>query len=106
MKKLFIVFALVLTSAAAQAVEKRYVTDTLWLQLRSGPSQEYRILKALQSGEHLIFISEDEIAMRGSTSDIISIFLQLANVERLQSNEMVIHAIDADSLIFAVKLSN
>ncbi|MAS23892.1 MAG: hypothetical protein CMI08_16660 [Oceanospirillaceae bacterium] len=59
-KKLFIVFALVLTSAAAQAVEKRYVTDTLWLQLRSGPSQEYRILKALQSGEHLIFISEDE----------------------------------------------
>ena len=60
MKKLFIVFALVLTSAAAQAVEKRYVTDTLWLQLRSGPSQEYRILKALQSGEHLIFISEDE----------------------------------------------
>ena len=51
-------------------------------------------------------ISEDEIAMRGSTSDIISIFLQLANAERLQSNEMVIHSIDADSLIFAVKLSN
>ena len=51
-------------------------------------------------------ISEDEIAMRGSTSDIISIFLQLANAEKLQSNEMVIHSIDADSLIFAVKFSN
>ena len=44
--------------------------------------------------------------MLGSTSDIISIFLQLANAERLQSNEMVIHSIDVDSLIFAVKLSN
>jgi len=51
-------------------------------------------------------ISEDEIAMRGSTSAIISIFLQLANAERLQTNEMVIHSIDADSLIFTVKLSN
>ena len=51
-------------------------------------------------------ISEDEIAMRGSTSDIISIFLQLANAERLQSNEMAIHSIDSENLIFAVKLSN
>ena len=51
-------------------------------------------------------ISQDEIAMRGSTSDIISIFLQLANAEKLQSNEMAIHSIDANSLIFAVKLSN
>ena len=51
-------------------------------------------------------ISENEIAMRGSTSDIISIFLQLANAERLQSNEMVIHSFDADSLIFAVKFLN
>jgi len=51
-------------------------------------------------------ISENEITMRGSTSDIISIFLQLANAERLQSNEMLIHSIDADTLIFTVKLSN
>ncbi len=51
-------------------------------------------------------ISQDEIAMRGSISDIISIFLQLANAEKLQSNEMIIHSIDADSLIFAVKFSN
>ena len=51
-------------------------------------------------------ISQDEIAMRGSISDIISIFLQLANAEKLKSNEMIIHSIDADSLIFAVKFSN
>ncbi len=61
----------------------------------------------VKTGKHVkTVISEDEIAMRGSTSDIISIFLQLANAERLQTNEMVIHSIDADSLIFAVKFSN
>jgi len=59
-KNLIICVTLLFTSIAANAVEKRYVTDTLWLQLRSGPSQEFRILKALQSGEHLIFIEEDE----------------------------------------------
>ena len=41
------------------AVEKRYVADSLWLQLRSGPGNDFRILKALKSGEHLIFIEED-----------------------------------------------
>jgi len=61
----------------------------------------------VKTGKHVkTVISEDEIAMRGSISDIISIFLQLANAERLQTNEMAIHSIDADSLIFAVKLSN
>ncbi len=60
MKKILLTLTLIVSAAAANAVEKRYVTDTLWLQLRSGPSQEYRILKALQSGEHLIFVEEDE----------------------------------------------
>ncbi len=59
MKKFLIALSLLATAATAAAVEKRYVTDTLWLQLRSGPSQEFRILKALSSGEHLIFIEED-----------------------------------------------
>lgn len=59
MKKLVLAFTLLLTALSASAVEKRYVTDTLWLQLRSGPSQEFRILKALPSGEHLVFIEED-----------------------------------------------
>lgn len=54
-------FALSTVSLSTQAaVEKRYVSDSLWLQLRSGPSSEFRILKALRSGEHLIFIEEDE----------------------------------------------
>ncbi|MDK2776115.1 MAG: TIGR04211 family SH3 domain-containing protein [Pseudomonadota bacterium] len=60
MKKILLTLTLIISAATANAVEKRYVTDTLWLQLRSGPSQEYRILKALQSGEHLIFVEEDE----------------------------------------------
>ena len=61
----------------------------------------------VKTGKHVkTVISEDEIVMRGSTSDIISIFLQLANAERLQTNKMVIHSIDVDSLIFAVKFSN
>ncbi|MFY9178949.1 MAG: TIGR04211 family SH3 domain-containing protein [Venatoribacter sp.] len=60
MKKLIIGLSLLsLSVVASAAVEKRYVTDTLWLQLRSGPSMEYRILKQLVSGENLIFISDD-----------------------------------------------
>ncbi|PHS64433.1 MAG: peptide-binding protein [Thalassobium sp.] len=59
MKKFLITLSLLAIAATAAAIEKRYVTDTLWLQLRSGPSQEFRILKALPSGEHLIFIEED-----------------------------------------------
>jgi len=59
-KKIVLAFSMLLMAVSASAVEKRYVTDTLWLQLRSGPSQEFRILKALPSGEHLIFLEEDE----------------------------------------------
>ncbi|KZZ49633.1 hypothetical protein A3759_17410 [Thalassolituus sp. HI0120] len=51
--------ALLFAMTAQAAVEKRYVADSLWLQLRSGPGNEFRILKALRSGEHLIFIEED-----------------------------------------------
>ncbi len=40
--------------------EKRYVTDELWLQLRSGPGNEFRILKALKSGSHVELLEEDE----------------------------------------------
>lgn len=50
---------LMLISSPAIAVEKRYVTDKLYIQMRSGPSNEHRILKVLQSGEHLIFIGEE-----------------------------------------------
>ena len=60
MKNILLFISTLMFSLGAAAVEKRYVADTLWLQLRSGPSSEYRILKALQSGEHLIFIEEDE----------------------------------------------
>ena len=45
---------------APALAEKRYVTDQLWLQLRSGPGSEFRILKALKSGSHLQLIEQDE----------------------------------------------
>jgi SH3 domain protein len=45
----------IITATSYAAVEKRYVGDKIWLQLRSGPGSEFRILKALPSGEHLIF---------------------------------------------------
>lgn len=61
MKQLFCMFLLTLITATSYAaVEKRYVSDKLWLQLRSGPGSDFRILKALPSGEHLIFIEQTE----------------------------------------------
>lgn len=56
---LFILSLLVLYPAVA---EKRYVSDELWINLRSGPAEDFRILKTLKSGSHLQFIevTEDE----------------------------------------------
>lgn len=61
MKQLFCMLLLTLmTTTGYAAVEKRYVSDQLWLQLRSGPGNEFRILKTLASGSHLIYIEETE----------------------------------------------
>ena len=61
MKQIFCMFFLtLLTATSYAAVEKRYVSDKLWLQLRSGPGSDFRILKALPSGEHLIFMEQTE----------------------------------------------
>lgn len=60
-KQLFCMLLLtVLTATSYAAVEKRYVSDKLWLQLRTGPGSDFRILKALPSGEHLIFREQTE----------------------------------------------
>lgn len=60
-KQLFCMLLLtLLTATSYAAVEKRYVSDKLWLQLRSGPGGEFRILKALPSGEHLIYHEQTE----------------------------------------------
>jgi len=56
---LFILTLLVLYPAVA---EKRYISDELWINLRSGPGNEFRILKTLKSGTHLQFIEENEEA--------------------------------------------
>ncbi|MEH6448697.1 MAG: TIGR04211 family SH3 domain-containing protein [Oleispira sp.] len=61
MKQLFCMILLtLLTITSYAAVEKRYVSDQLWLQLRSGPGSDFRILKALASGSHLIYMEETE----------------------------------------------
>ena len=61
MKQLFCMLLLTLMTATGYAaVEKRYVSDQLWLQLRSGPGNEFRILKTLASGSHLVYIEETE----------------------------------------------
>jgi hypothetical protein len=49
-------------------------------------------------------ITQNEIALRGNTSDIISIFLQMANAKMLTSNEMLIQSLDGDSLVFIIKM--
>jgi SH3 domain protein len=49
-----------MTTTGYAAVEKRYVSDQLRLQLRSGPGNEFRIIKTLSSGAHLIYIEETE----------------------------------------------
>lgn len=82
MKKIFsIVFLTILTATSYAAVEKRYVSDQLRIQMRSGPGNEYRILKSLPSGEHLIFLelSEDKnytkVNTRGTEGWVLTRFL-------------------------------
>lgn len=53
----FILSLLVLFPAVA---EKRYVSDQLNITLRSGPGEEYRILKMLKTGTHLELIEASE----------------------------------------------
>jgi SH3 domain protein len=40
--------------------EKRYVKDVLTINLRSGPGDEYKVIKGLKSGSHLQLIEESE----------------------------------------------
>lgn len=61
MKQIFCMLLLTLITATSYAaVEKRYVSDQLWLQMRSGPGNEFRILKTLSSGTHLIYLEMTE----------------------------------------------
>lgn len=55
---LVIIFSLAALQTANGAT--RYVTDELWLQLRTGPSSEYRIIKAIKSGDRLAELEVDK----------------------------------------------
>lgn len=61
MKKIITSFLLLGLGLSANAVEKLYVKDSLDLDLRSGPSNEYRIIKFISSGEHLIVLEDEEL---------------------------------------------
>lgn len=60
--KYVIAFILSLATIYPAIAEKRYISDELWINLRSGAGNDYRILKTLKSGTHLNYIetSEDE----------------------------------------------
>ena len=49
-------------------------------------------------------VTHNEIALRGNISDIISIFLQMANANMLTSNELLIQSLDGDNLVFIIKM--
>lgn len=51
---------LILMTAVSSAQEVRYVSDKLYVQLRSGPSQENRILKVMPTGTKLTLIETDD----------------------------------------------
>ncbi len=53
------IFLLSLLVISPTLAEKRYVSDVLIINLRTGPGNEFRILKGLKSGTHLEFIEED-----------------------------------------------
>lgn len=54
-----IVSTLIAGVSTSVMAEKRYVSDELRLQLRSGPSNENRIMKSLRSGAHLELLEAD-----------------------------------------------
>lgn len=60
--KYFIAFILSLATIYPAVADKRYISDELWINLRSGAGNDFRILKTLKSGTHLNYIemSEDE----------------------------------------------
>ena len=69
LNSLLVLALAVLSTPAAQAEEMRYVSDMLYVQLRAGPSTEFRSLRVLPSGEHLVFIAEENGFTHVRTTD-------------------------------------
>lgn len=85
MKNIMTGILLLCLGLSAQAVEKLYVKDSLDLDLRSGPSNEYRIIRFISSGEHLIVLQDESLTddrytkvrtNRGDEGYVLSRFLQ------------------------------
>ncbi len=57
--KRFSLLILTLLLVYPAVADKRYISDELWINLRTGPGGDFRILKTLKSGSHLEFIEDD-----------------------------------------------
>ncbi len=59
-------FSLVATSYAE---EKRYISDELFTWVRSGPGDQYRLIKTLQAGETVTLLQSDQNTQYGQIRD-------------------------------------
>lgn len=85
----FIFFTLIVSQLSHGAT--RYVTDELWLQLRTGPSSEYRIIKAIKTGDRLDELSTNEESgyskvrtKEGVEGWVLTRFLEKAPIARIR----------------------
>lgn len=80
-------------STAAALGETLYVSDTLWIQLRSGPSTQNRIIQALKTGDTLTALSEETdgyIQVRtskGTEGWVLSQFVEKKPIARIRLNQ-------------------
>ena len=91
----FLLFAILLAlsgiGVAEASGEVRYVTDQMWLQLRSGPSSGHRILQTLKTGTPLTIQEEDKdkgyarvTTSRGKEGWVLTRYLVRTPVARLR----------------------
>lgn len=88
-KQFFCILLLTLVTVTSYAaVEKRYVSDQMRIQMRSGPGSNFRILKSLPSGEHLVFIEQTQnkdytkVKSKGTEGWVLTRFLERQPVAR------------------------
>jgi SH3 domain protein len=61
--------ALVVAAQALAQTETRYVTDRTQVELRRGPSTEYRILRYLEAGDRVVVLEQNEGFSRVKVGD-------------------------------------
>lgn len=114
MKKIVIFLLITVASTAAYAESTRYITDRLEITMRSGESNQHKILRMLGSGTQLELIqtNEDSGYSQVRTSDgaqgwVITRYLeqQRSARERLASNEKQLARIKSENKTLNEKLA-